>query len=167
MAHRLCGLINTGAVKDRPLWMDIYEEFPPHVEPNFMRPEPKVNLRKILYPEDMVRAEFYKKYPSIGIIDLLHLDPKYRTPSQKFVERYNAISGQYEHKGKTMKELFDITEKELKREGFLSEKFVRQVPPEHLADPPPRSFKPKSQVSLQDLADYEDEISLDNEKNEK
>lgn len=44
------------AWKDRPLWYDVVLRFPPAVEPVLERPVPDVEVKKILYPEDFVRA---------------------------------------------------------------------------------------------------------------
>ncbi|KAJ8948802.1 hypothetical protein NQ314_008350 [Rhamnusium bicolor] len=55
---RATGLLRSGALKceDCPLWYNIYEGFPPYVEPRFDRPVPNIKLKPILYEEDKIRA---------------------------------------------------------------------------------------------------------------
>jgi len=52
------GLLKTEAIewKNRPLWFDVMKRFPPAVEPTMERPTPNIEVKKILYPEDFVRA---------------------------------------------------------------------------------------------------------------
>ncbi|TNN07486.1 Zinc phosphodiesterase ELAC protein [Schistosoma japonicum] len=54
-------MINKGALayEHRPLWYDVYEAFPPRVDPAYHRPCPTNTVRNILYPEDCERAAFY------------------------------------------------------------------------------------------------------------
>jgi len=47
---------------DRPLWYDIYEAFPPRLEPRFDRPVKIVPVMPIFYPEDTVRARFQREF---------------------------------------------------------------------------------------------------------
>ena len=42
--------------EDRPLWYDVMERFPPRVEPKFDRKTPTMEVKNILYPEDLIRA---------------------------------------------------------------------------------------------------------------
>ncbi|KAH8851446.1 28S ribosomal protein S23, mitochondrial [Schistosoma japonicum] len=58
---RVKGMINKGALayEHRPLWYDVYEAFPPRVDPAYHRPCPTNTVRNILYPEDCERAAFY------------------------------------------------------------------------------------------------------------
>lgn len=55
---RVKGLLRSGAMKpeDKPIWYEVYEAFPPKVEPQFNRKAPDINIRQILYPEDIIRA---------------------------------------------------------------------------------------------------------------
>jgi small subunit ribosomal protein S23 len=55
---RVQGLIRSGALKeaDKPIWFEVYEAFPPKVEPVYERPEPKQEVQQLLYPEDIIRA---------------------------------------------------------------------------------------------------------------
>lgn len=52
----MTGLIKSGARKERPVWYEVYEAFPPLAEPNMFRPVPQQKIRKILYKEDVIRA---------------------------------------------------------------------------------------------------------------
>ncbi len=56
--HRVRGLLRSGAMKpeDKPLWYDVYEAFPPKIEPQYGRKAPDIAIRNILYPEDVIRA---------------------------------------------------------------------------------------------------------------
>lgn len=58
MIYRVTGLLKTGAMKpdDRPLWYELYEAFPPKLEPRYDRPAPNVPIRNIFYEEDVARA---------------------------------------------------------------------------------------------------------------
>jgi small subunit ribosomal protein S23 len=42
--------------KDKPIWYEVYEAFPPKVEPVFGRSAPDIPVRQILYAEDVIRA---------------------------------------------------------------------------------------------------------------
>ena len=58
LVNRVKGLIQSGAMKvdDKPIWYEVYEAFPPKIEPNFGRKDPDIPIRQILYPEDVIRA---------------------------------------------------------------------------------------------------------------
>ncbi|XP_022645273.1 probable 28S ribosomal protein S23, mitochondrial isoform X3 [Varroa destructor] len=61
---RTRGLLRAGGMKwkDRPIWYDIYNAYPPEIEPLYFREEPPVNpIRPILYKEDIIRAKFAKE----------------------------------------------------------------------------------------------------------
>ena len=55
---RMRGLLRSGAIKpeDKPLWYDVYEAFPPKIEPQYGRKAPDITIRNIFYPEDIIRA---------------------------------------------------------------------------------------------------------------
>lgn len=71
---RLLGLYKTGAAKyeTRPIWFDIYEAFPPKYEPRWDRHQLSYGIggnlaklgppSKILYKEDVIRAQFFKVF---------------------------------------------------------------------------------------------------------
>ncbi|XP_066944284.1 small ribosomal subunit protein mS23 isoform X2 [Macrobrachium rosenbergii] len=75
---------------DKPLWYEVYEAFPPKLEPKFDRKVHEKQIRPILYPEDMHRAQFYKKYGSPGSIRLSE-DSKRPTLCQLFIEEYERL----------------------------------------------------------------------------
>ncbi|OQR77256.1 hypothetical protein BIW11_07227 [Tropilaelaps mercedesae] len=61
---RTNGLLRAGGLKweDRPIWYDVYEAYPPEIEPTFLRPAPPAEpIREILYKEDAIRARFAKE----------------------------------------------------------------------------------------------------------
>ena len=43
-----------------PMWAEVYEAFPPRYEPRWDAKDPEVPVRKILYREDSVRAQYSK-----------------------------------------------------------------------------------------------------------
>ncbi|RWS16273.1 28S ribosomal protein S23: mitochondrial-like isoform X1 [Dinothrombium tinctorium] len=90
---RVQGLLRTGAMKpqNKPLWFDVYECFPPHIEPKRLLPVPDAPLRSILYDEDVIRAKFYKDFGSPGLIDLL--DRNKKCISKRFLEKYKELNG--------------------------------------------------------------------------
>ena len=53
---RTTGLLKSGAIKEKPLWYDIYEAFPPKHEPRYDPPKSDLPIREIFYPEDEIRA---------------------------------------------------------------------------------------------------------------
>uniref|UniRef100_A0A8D1Y6L9 Small ribosomal subunit protein mS23 n=1 Tax=Sus scrofa TaxID=9823 RepID=A0A8D1Y6L9_PIG len=62
-------LIRAGVLKEKPLWLDIYNAFPPIREPVFRRPrlrygKAKAAVQDIFYHEDRIRAKFYSAYGS-------------------------------------------------------------------------------------------------------
>ncbi|BET00074.1 Mitochondrial ribosomal protein S23 [Nesidiocoris tenuis] len=58
---RITNLIRTGAMKldERPLWYEVYQSFPPATPPRYDNPAPAGEIRKIFYPEDLIRAKYY------------------------------------------------------------------------------------------------------------
>jgi len=42
--------------EDKPIWLVIYEAFPPKYEPRFNRQLPKKSIKPIFYEEDIIRA---------------------------------------------------------------------------------------------------------------
>ena len=58
LSCRVRGLLRTGAMheSERPLWYDIYEAFPPKVEPMYDRHVTDRVPVNILYREDAIRA---------------------------------------------------------------------------------------------------------------
>ncbi|EAA08013.5 probable 28S ribosomal protein S23, mitochondrial [Anopheles arabiensis] len=91
---RTQGLLKSGAMKfdERPLWYDVVTAFPPHEEPRYDRPAPRVPVRQIFYQEDTVRAKFHKSGKATFAVNLL--DHNNRTPTQQFIELYQSLSTQ-------------------------------------------------------------------------
>ncbi|XP_050576098.1 probable 28S ribosomal protein S23, mitochondrial [Bombus affinis] len=52
-----------------PIWYEIYKAYPPKYEPTFSRKPSTVNIQKIFYEEDLIRAKFHKDV-SLSIIDM-------------------------------------------------------------------------------------------------
>ena len=51
----------SGAVKDKPIWYDVYQMYPPDVEPMGERdPPPQDPIPEIVYEEDFERASASK-----------------------------------------------------------------------------------------------------------
>ncbi|XP_057572740.1 28S ribosomal protein S23, mitochondrial [Hippopotamus amphibius kiboko] len=85
-------LIRAGVLKEKPLWFDVYNAFPPLREPVFRRPrlrygKAKSPVQDIFYQEDRIRAKFYSTYGSgQKAFDLFN--PKFKSTCQRFVEKY-------------------------------------------------------------------------------
>ncbi|XP_014282144.1 small ribosomal subunit protein mS23 [Halyomorpha halys] len=69
---RVTGLIRAGSMslEDRPLWYEVYQAFPPKYPPRFDRPAPEGPIRNIFYPEDVIRAKFYKSVKNLPSVNL-------------------------------------------------------------------------------------------------
>lgn len=107
-------------LKEKPLWFDIYNAFPPLREPVFRRPrqrygKAKAHIRDILYEEDRIRAKFYSVYGSgQKAFDLFN--PNFKSTCQQFVEKYTEL----QKLGETDEEkLFVETGKALLAEGVI------------------------------------------------
>nr|XP_027806139.1 28S ribosomal protein S23, mitochondrial isoform X1 [Marmota flaviventris] len=85
-------LLRAGVLKEKPLWYDVYEAFPPLREPVFQRPrlrygKAKALIQDIWYHEDRIRAKFYSAYGSgQKAFDLFN--PNFKSNCQRFVEKY-------------------------------------------------------------------------------
>ena len=112
---RITGLYKSGAIKSEqiPLWVPIYEAFPPKYEPRWDRVAEEKTIVKILYPEDKVRAKFYKTYGAWEVVNLF--DTAKKPTSQLFVDKFMSLSqsGSFSEK-----ELWDRTVSELENEGI-------------------------------------------------
>uniref|UniRef100_A0A8P0TJV6 Small ribosomal subunit protein mS23 n=1 Tax=Canis lupus familiaris TaxID=9615 RepID=A0A8P0TJV6_CANLF len=113
-------LIRAGVLKEKPLWFDVYDAFPPLREPVFRRPrlrygKAKAAIQDILYPEDRIRAKFYSAYGSgQKAFDLFN--PNFKSTCQQFVEKYIEL----QKLGETDEEkLFVETGKALLAEGVI------------------------------------------------
>uniref|UniRef100_A0A9L0SYV4 Small ribosomal subunit protein mS23 n=1 Tax=Equus caballus TaxID=9796 RepID=A0A9L0SYV4_HORSE len=92
LCQRTRDLIRAGVLKEKPLWFDIYNAFPPLREPVFRRPrlrygKAKAPIQDIFYHEDRIRAKFYATYGSgQKAFDLFN--PNFKSTCQRFVEKY-------------------------------------------------------------------------------
>ena len=92
---RVSGLLRAEAMKveDKPIWYDVYEKFPPKLEPHFARPTPDyIKIKDIFYADDISRAKFHKTNKQQETVNLL--DTKTKTTAQNFVEIYNDLKSQ-------------------------------------------------------------------------
>ncbi|KAK2495247.1 hypothetical protein MC885_011556 [Smutsia gigantea] len=113
-------LIRAGVLKEKPLWFDVYNAFPPLREPVFRRPrlrygKAKAHIQDIFYHEDRIRAKFYAAYGSgQKAFDLFN--PNFKSTCQQFVEKYLEL----QNLGETDEEkLFVETGKALLAEGVI------------------------------------------------
>nr|XP_034336608.1 28S ribosomal protein S23, mitochondrial-like isoform X1 [Crassostrea gigas] len=88
---RTQGLIRSGAMRREkiPLWFNIYEAFPPLDKFNAEEKEPDQarRIKRINYPEDLIRVKFYERY---GTPEVVNLESNIDTLSQKFAKYYIA-----------------------------------------------------------------------------
>lgn len=109
-----------GVLKEKPLWYDVYEAFPPLREPVFRRPrlrygKAKADIQDIFYREDQIRAKFFSAYGS-GQKALDLLNPNFKSTCQRFVEKYMEL----QDLGETdEEELFVKAGKALLAEGVI------------------------------------------------
>ena len=95
---RLRSALEAGVIKKEytPMWLSIYEAFPPKHEPRFdRRPDVQGPAPKILYAEDTVRAAFYKQFGNEHEVFNLH-DKNAVTLSTKFVRAFERAQEQGE-----------------------------------------------------------------------
>ncbi|XP_011313405.1 28S ribosomal protein S23, mitochondrial [Fopius arisanus] len=87
---RISSLMKGGAMKfeDKPLWYNIYEAFPPKLEPRFDRVAPNIPVREIFYKEDVVRAKFQSEHNRFTIN--LHSQGT-QSQTQKFLDIYDQL----------------------------------------------------------------------------
>ncbi|ERE67283.1 28S ribosomal protein S23, mitochondrial isoform X1 [Cricetulus griseus] len=117
---RTRNLMRAGVLKEKPLWFDVYEAFPPLREPVFRRPrlrygKAKADIQDIFYREDQIRAKFFSAYGSgQKAFDLFN--PNFKSTCQRFVEKYMEL----QDLGETdEEELFVKTGKALLAEGVI------------------------------------------------
>ncbi|KAK7088544.1 small ribosomal subunit protein mS23-like [Littorina saxatilis] len=136
---RVQGLLRSGALKeaDKPLWCEVYEAFPPRDPPIYEREKPTGVVPKILYPEDIIRAQFYKTYGNPDVVDFRN--ERVKTTCQRFVDKYLELLQSEMSK----ENLFESTVTALKEEGFRLraaeevEEFVKTAEAKS-PGPPPR-----------------------------
>ncbi|XP_024881441.1 28S ribosomal protein S23, mitochondrial isoform X2 [Temnothorax curvispinosus] len=75
--------------EDKPLWVAVYEAFPPKYEPRYDRRLPKKPVRPIFYEEDLIRARFHRDQSFIPATNLANKNVKSAT--QNFLSMYETI----------------------------------------------------------------------------
>ncbi|KYM96487.1 hypothetical protein ALC62_12854 [Cyphomyrmex costatus] len=88
---RMASLLKGKAIKneDAPLWLVVYEAFPPKYEPRFDRRLPKKPVTPIFYEEDLIRVKFHKDRKFIPATNLANESVKSAT--QNFLSMYQTI----------------------------------------------------------------------------
>ncbi|XP_020289966.1 probable 28S ribosomal protein S23, mitochondrial [Pseudomyrmex gracilis] len=88
---RVTSLLKGKAIKeeDRPIWLAIYEAFPPKYEPRYDRKLPKKPIQPIFYEEDIIRARFHKDQSYIPSTNLT--DKNTKSATQNFLSMYRTI----------------------------------------------------------------------------
>ncbi|CAL1571103.1 unnamed protein product [Knipowitschia caucasica] len=97
---RVRDLMRSGVMKphEKPIWFDVYAAFPPKRDPLFVktcarpqykppRPDP---VPEIFYPEDTIRAKFFKTYGA-GQRALDLTKPNFVSVCQRFVDQYEEL----------------------------------------------------------------------------
>ncbi|XP_043820718.1 28S ribosomal protein S23, mitochondrial [Dromiciops gliroides] len=113
-------LMRAGVMKEKPVWYDVYEAFPPLKEPVFRRPRQRYGKARIWYQrscnqEDRIRAKYYSVYGS-GPKTFDLFNPNFKSSCQRFVEKYLEL----QKKGETDEDkLFMETGKALLAEGVI------------------------------------------------
>ncbi|OWF39140.1 28S ribosomal protein S23, mitochondrial-like [Mizuhopecten yessoensis] len=97
---------------EKPLWYDVYAAFPPKVEPLYKRPVPTKVVRNILYPEDLIRAKYFKEIYDTDLVDLRN--EQETTTSQKFIDKYFELR----ENDRNNPDLFAATVEALKDDGI-------------------------------------------------
>ncbi|EDV29125.1 28S ribosomal protein S23, mitochondrial [Trichoplax sp. H2] len=88
---RVLGLLKSGAIKQKPLWFDIVETFPPILPTMHNRAPVPGRARKLQYWEDEVREKFYKEFKFIEPVNLYETDNK-PTICDRFIMHYEQFS---------------------------------------------------------------------------
>ncbi|KAM6163625.1 small ribosomal subunit protein mS23 [Rhynchocyon petersi] len=127
-------LLRAGVLKEKPLWFDVYNAFPPLREPVFKRPrlrygKAKADIQDIFYNEDRIRVKFYSAYGSgQKAFDLFN--PNFKSTCQQFVEKYTEL----QKLGETDEEkLFVEAGKALLAEGVILRR-VGEAKPQQESD---------------------------------
>ena len=120
-------LVKHGAIRPdyKPIWLEVYEAFPPLHEPRWDRKSKKDGdpVPKILYKEDVVRARFYRQFGERHEVYRMN-DNCDESLSQRFVTKY--AEEERKNPAMTEDELFDQTLDKLELEGL----HLRTVDPE-------------------------------------
>ncbi|PSN32212.1 28S ribosomal protein S23, partial [Blattella germanica] len=90
---RVKGLLKSGAMKeeDKPMWYEIYKAFPPKYEPRYDRPAPDIPIRKIFYPEDIIRAKYHKENKYVPAPSINLIETRGKTETQKLISVYEKL----------------------------------------------------------------------------
>ncbi|CAH1801839.1 unnamed protein product, partial [Owenia fusiformis] len=144
---RLRGLLQSGALSEseKPIWHDIYQAFPPKVEPRMDRKVPQIGVPSILYREDTVRAKFYNEFGNPDVIDMTNHNEK--SASQRFIDHYYIL----QKNGIPEEDLFERARLEVNNEGFVL-KTMEQKIQEKEASLQAESEKKQHEVNLSTLA---------------
>ncbi|XP_011697083.1 PREDICTED: 28S ribosomal protein S23, mitochondrial [Wasmannia auropunctata] len=88
---RFSALLKGKAIKeeDMPVWLTVYEAFPPKYEPRYDRRLPKKPVRPIFYNEDLIRARFHKDQSFLPATNLANENAKSAT--QNFLSMYETL----------------------------------------------------------------------------
>ncbi|XP_012526581.1 28S ribosomal protein S23, mitochondrial [Monomorium pharaonis] len=110
---RVTSLLKGKAVReeDMPLWVAVYEAFPPKYEPRYDRRLPKKPVKPIFYEEDLVRARFHRDQSFIPATNLANENVKSAT--QNFSSIYKTMRKE--------KELSDDNAYEQAMKQYISE----------------------------------------------
>ncbi|CAG0905634.1 unnamed protein product, partial [Cyprideis torosa] len=125
---RVTGLMKSGAMKpeDRPIWYDIYRAFPPKLEPRVDRQTPAVKLRPLLYKEDLVRANFHKRFGAKGQSNMLQPSSPPSLSQRVVLTALDLKKTVPELKSASEEELVDAAVQKLKESGVSFERRTRR-----------------------------------------
>lgn len=114
---RIRDLMRAGVMKevDRPLWYDTMKAFPPIEPPTLEREIPSEPIREILYPEDTIRAKFYKVYGTFYTVDLTSHSAVSKSPCHRFITKYQELEKTWTG---SAEDLFEATGDALSQEGL-------------------------------------------------
>ncbi|KAI8507451.1 structural constituent of ribosome [Branchiostoma belcheri] len=147
---RVRDLIRGGVMKheERPLWYDVYAAFPPRDPPLAERSYDIKPVRQILYPEDKIRAAFYKTYSTPRPMDLTNPDAV--SECQKFILKYQQLErlGKYQEEA----ELFEAAARALQRDGvILKKRQLKQATDTVTTEEPQRQKDPALNIRISDM----------------
>ena len=185
---RLLGLYKSGAAKheNRPIWFDIYEAFPPKYEPRWDRHQLNYGTggnvailgppSKILYKEDVIRAQFYKVFGGEGQeilpgeigdnkrkIKITHnlFDNDTENIAQKFINKYYELEKTTPVASSSERNLFRETVEALELEGISllnpRQHIVETNESEGKDDTPQEVSQPVKRPSLKEIFQRESE----------
>ncbi|KYQ57810.1 28S ribosomal protein S23, mitochondrial [Trachymyrmex zeteki] len=116
---RITSLLKGKAIKeeDVPLWLIVYEAFPPKYEPRFDRQLPKKPVTPIFYKEDFIRAKFHNDQTFIPATNLANENVKSAT--QNFLSMYQTIKKEELSENEAYEQAMEqyVSEMEIKMES--------------------------------------------------